>query len=199
MGSFTNTSQHINCTEECIGESGRTFGGRFKEYLKTPSPIHQHTSTTGHSVSPDCFSIVYRQSQGLTRNIKEAMFIMVRDPSLNRIWTSSTFHMFGTKFCRTHQHFTSNKPTLLIPSKPYPSTGPPCSPNGHSVGHILLLLLVHIPSRGTSVLNLILPNYPIPTTPYPPQTVPSLVSTHIYLISIIFSPGPDEAATVWWL
>ena len=29
--------------------------------------------------------------------------------------------------------------------------------------------------------------------------VPSLVSTHIYLISLTFSLGPDEAARVWWL
>ena len=33
----------------------------------------------------------------------------------------------------------------------------------------------------------------------PTYTVPSLVSTHIYLISLTFSLGPDEAATVWWL
>ena len=76
---------HINCPDEYIGESGRTFGDRFREHLKAPSsPIHQHTSTTGHPVSPDCFSIVHRESQGLTRNIKEAMYIRVNDSSLNR-------------------------------------------------------------------------------------------------------------------
>ena len=47
----------INCPEECIGESGRTFGDRFEEHLKAPSPIHQHTSTTGLPVSPDCFPL----------------------------------------------------------------------------------------------------------------------------------------------
>ena len=30
-------------------------------------------------------------------------------------------------------------------------------------------------------------------------TVPSLVSTNIYFISLTFSLGPDEVATVWWL
>ena len=74
----------INCTEEYIGESGRTFGDRYKEHLKAPSPIHLHTTTTGHPVSPDCFSIVDRESQGMVRNIKEAMYIRVNDPSLNR-------------------------------------------------------------------------------------------------------------------
>ena len=48
------------------------------------------------------------------------------------------------------------------------------------------------------------------STPYTPHlspilpysltyTAPSLVSTHIYLISLTFSLGPDEAATVWWI
>ena len=50
--------QHLNCPEEYIGESGRTFGDRFKEDLKAPLPIHQHISCTGHPVSQDCFSIV---------------------------------------------------------------------------------------------------------------------------------------------
>ena len=74
----------INCTEEYIGESGRTFGDRYKEHLKAPSPIHLHTSSTGHPVSPECFSIVDREAQGMARNIKEAMYIRVNDPSLNR-------------------------------------------------------------------------------------------------------------------
>ena len=74
----------INCTEEYIGESGRTFGDRYKEHLKSPSPIHLHTTSTGHPVSPDCFSIVDRESQATVRNIKKAMYIRVNDPSLNR-------------------------------------------------------------------------------------------------------------------
>ena len=75
---------NINCTELCIGESGRSLGERYREHLKAPSPLHLHTSTTGHPVSPDCFTIVDRDAQGLTRNIKEAMYIKVNDPSLNR-------------------------------------------------------------------------------------------------------------------
>ena len=75
---------NINCTEQYIGESGRSLGDRYREHLKAPSPIHMHTSTTGHPVSPDCFTIVDRKSQGLSRNIKEAMYIKVNDPPLNR-------------------------------------------------------------------------------------------------------------------
>ena len=60
----------INCTEEYIGESGRTFGDRYKEHLKAPSPIHLDTSSTWHPVSPECFSIVDRDAQGMARDIK---------------------------------------------------------------------------------------------------------------------------------
>ena len=74
----------INCTEEYIGELGRTFGDRYKEYLKGPSLIQLHTTSTGHPVSPECFSIVEREAQVMVRNIKEAMYIRVNDPSLNR-------------------------------------------------------------------------------------------------------------------
>ena len=70
----TPTTPVVNCTEQYIGESGRSLEDRYKEHLKAPSPIHQHTSTTGHPVSPDCFTIVDR----------EAMYIKVNDPSLNR-------------------------------------------------------------------------------------------------------------------
>ena len=75
---------HINCPEEYIGESGGTFGDRIKEHLKATSAIHQHSNSTGHPVSPDCFTIIHSESQGTSRNIKEAMFIHVNDPSLNR-------------------------------------------------------------------------------------------------------------------
>ena len=75
---------HINCTEQYIGESGRTLGDRYKEHLKAPSPIHLHTTTSGYLVSPECFSIVDRKAQGLTRNIKEAIYIKVNDSSLSR-------------------------------------------------------------------------------------------------------------------
>ena len=75
---------HINCPEEYIDKSARTFGDRFKEHLRAPSPIHHDSQSTGHSVNPECLTIVERESQGVIRNIKEAMYIHVKDPSLNR-------------------------------------------------------------------------------------------------------------------
>ena len=67
-----------------IGESGRTFAERYKEHMKVPSPIHNHHNTTGHDISIDNFSFVGRKDQNLPRSIKEAIFIRVNYPSLNR-------------------------------------------------------------------------------------------------------------------
>ena len=75
---------YINCLEEYIGESGRTFGDRLKEHLRALSPINHHSNSTGHLVSLECFTIVDREPQAVTRNIKEAMYIHVNDASLNR-------------------------------------------------------------------------------------------------------------------
>ena len=69
----------VDCPEEYIGETGRAFGDRLKEHLRVPCPILQHTSFTGHPISPDYFRVVHKEAQGTTRNIKEAMFIRDND------------------------------------------------------------------------------------------------------------------------
>ena len=74
----------IGCDEEYTGESARTFAERFKEHQKAPSPIFDHCNISGHKVNIDNFTIVGREDQNLTRAIKEALFIRVNDPSLNR-------------------------------------------------------------------------------------------------------------------
>ena len=74
----------VDCEEEYIGESGRTFGERFRVHMKATSPIMDHHNTTGHEVSLDNFSIVGREYNSIARNIKKAIFIRVNDPSLNR-------------------------------------------------------------------------------------------------------------------
>ena len=74
----------VECNEEHIGESSRTFGVRFKEHQKAPSPIFDHFNTTGHSISVENFNIVGREDQNLKRAIKEALYIRVNNPSLNR-------------------------------------------------------------------------------------------------------------------
>ena len=74
----------MECDEEYIGESTRNFAERFKEHLKAPSPIHDYSNTSGHTVTIDNFSIVGREDQNLIRTIKEALYIRVNNPSLNR-------------------------------------------------------------------------------------------------------------------
>ena len=73
------------CKGEYIGESARTFAERFKEeHQKSPSPIHDHCNISGHKADIKNFSIIARDDQNLTRAIKEALFIGVNDPSLNK-------------------------------------------------------------------------------------------------------------------
>ena len=76
--------QRVGCDDEYIGESSRTFGERFKEHLKAPSPIYNHENITGHDTTIQNFSIVGREDQKLIRTIKEAIYIRVNNPSLNR-------------------------------------------------------------------------------------------------------------------
>ena len=74
----------VDCDDEYIRESSRTFGERYKEHPKAPSSIYDHYNITGHETSIENFSIVGREDQNLIRAIKEAIYIRVNNPSLNR-------------------------------------------------------------------------------------------------------------------
>ena len=74
----------MECDEEYIGETARTFGERFKEHLKHPSPIYDHSSITDHNTTLHNFSIVGREDQNLMRLITEAIYIRVNGPFLNK-------------------------------------------------------------------------------------------------------------------
>ena len=50
----------IDCEDECIGVSSRTLGERYKEHLKTPSPIYEHQNNTGQTTSVENFTILGR-------------------------------------------------------------------------------------------------------------------------------------------
>ena len=78
------TCDKVECDEEYIGESARLFAERFKEHQKAPSPIHDHSIRSGHEVNIENFSIIGREDQNLTRTIKEALYIRVNNPSLNK-------------------------------------------------------------------------------------------------------------------
>ena len=51
----------INCPSAYIGESGRSLGERVKEHFKAPSPIHLHSTATGHPMDPEQFNIVHKE------------------------------------------------------------------------------------------------------------------------------------------
>ena len=71
----------IDCDEEYIGESARTFGERYREHLKAPSPILGHQDSSGHKTSMENFQIIGREENSMARTIKEAMYIRVSNPT----------------------------------------------------------------------------------------------------------------------
>ena len=60
---YTYKCDRLECDEEYIGESARTFGERYREHLKTHSPIYDHSNITGHATTLDNFSIGEGESQ----------------------------------------------------------------------------------------------------------------------------------------
>ena len=103
---YSYTCGEIDCDEEHIGESGRTFGERFKEHLKAPSPIFLHQNNSGHETTLNNFRIIGREDNNLARTIKESMYIRVNNPTLNRnigkynlphIWDKSLFSILELK------------------------------------------------------------------------------------------------------
>ena len=116
------------CDDECIGETSRMFGERYKEHLKDPSPIHQHSNHTGHPTSHNNFQIIEREGYSSAGNIKESLFIRVNNPTLNRsigkfnlphIWDRVLLNTSGLKLKR-HAHIVghvnsnnSNTPTVV--------------------------------------------------------------------------------------
>ena len=57
----------VDCDEEYIGESSRSFGERFKEHQKAPSPIYDHSNISGHQVTIENFNIVGREDHNHSR------------------------------------------------------------------------------------------------------------------------------------
>ena len=129
----------VECDEEYIGECPRTFGERFREHQKAPSPIFDHCNTTGHKISLDNFSIVGREDQNQMRTIKEALYIRVNNPSLNRnigryhlphIWDEVLFNISELKINNWPMPIPSAYLVIMSTSHP------PCS--GHSICHLAI-------------------------------------------------------------
>ena len=94
----------IVCNDEYIGETSRTLGEeRYREHLKEPSPIHVHSQQSGHNSIPDNFNILGMEDHGLTRTIKEAIYIRVNNPTLNRnIGKFNLNHIWDRVLLNTH-------------------------------------------------------------------------------------------------
>ena len=54
----------LTCDDECIGKTSRTFGERFNEHLKEPSPVHHNSNNTGHPTIQHNFQIIGRKGHG---------------------------------------------------------------------------------------------------------------------------------------
>ena len=116
---------HINCLDASIGESGRDLGDRVKEHLKAPSSIHQHSTTTGHPLDLDLFNIIHKEVHSHSRTIKEAMFIRVHYPTLNR-------NLEKYQLLHIWDNILQASPTLLLKPSSLSHTSPlnltPCNP-----------------------------------------------------------------------
>ena len=98
-------NDRVQCDEEYIGESSRTFGERFVEHQMVPAPIYDHSNTTGHTATIENFSIVGRLDQNLIKSIKEALYLQgLTDPSLNRGKANTICQTYGIRFCLTPQN-----------------------------------------------------------------------------------------------
>ena len=105
---------HPECTVEYISETGRNFGDRYMEHLRAPSPIHNHANTRDYSIKLHSFCIVERGSQGITRTLKEAMFMRVNDPTMiSSFSTSPSQSNFDHLPIKGHKHIT-----LVLPGVP---------------------------------------------------------------------------------
>ena len=124
----------INGPSAYIGESGRSLGERVKEHFKAPSPIHLHSSTTGCPMDPEQFNTVHKEVNSYSRTIKEAMFICMQDPTLNR-------NLGKYQLSHIWDHLLFASPTLQCKPSRIPTTSTPNNP--------LLVPPFHLPTVHT--------------------------------------------------
>ena len=55
-----------------------------ESHLMAPSPVFEYNNATGHTTSVENFKIIGREGHGMARTIKEAIYIRVNNPTLNR-------------------------------------------------------------------------------------------------------------------
>ena len=119
--------------EKYIGESARTFGERFKDHPKAPSPIYEYSNITSHHTSLDNFGIVGMESQNLSKTIKEGIFIGVSDPSQNSNTGKYQLpHIYDVVLFNTPEHKWKWNNHLVFPCAFHPLEGGhgPCADPG---------------------------------------------------------------------
>ena len=99
----------IDCNEEYIEESSRTFGERFKEHLKAPSPLYEHQNNSGHKTTIENFQIIGREENNMARTITEAMYIRVNNSILNRNIGKYNLPHIGDRFLFSIPELKINK------------------------------------------------------------------------------------------
>ena len=73
---YRNNSGRVHCEEEYIVESGRIS--------ESPPQLSIISNTTGDTTTIENFRIVRGEEQNLYRSIKNAIFLSINDPYLNR-------------------------------------------------------------------------------------------------------------------
>ena len=89
---------------------------RYKEPLKAPSPIYEQKSDTVHNTTLEDFRIIGRNEQNLARYIKESIYIIVKNLTLNRnigrhnlphIWNRVLFTIQELEVNNNHKQWES--------------------------------------------------------------------------------------------
>ena len=135
---LTGIIYHYKCPQinvpQCLHrESGRSLGERIKEHFEAHSPVHLHSTTTGHPMDPEQFNIVHKEVNSHSRTIKEPMLIHVQDPTLNR-------NLGKYQLPHIWDHPLLVSPTLQCKPSSLPTT--PTPPNPLLVPPTLLLLSI---------------------------------------------------------
>ena len=75
----------IDCEEEYIGESSRTFGeGDIRNIWRHHHPYLSNRTTLATQHSVENFKIIGREGHNMVRAVKEAIYLRVNNPKLNR-------------------------------------------------------------------------------------------------------------------
>ena len=82
-----------------IGDTFRTFGERYKEHLKHPSPIHHHCNQTGHPANHNNFQVIGMEGLNLARYIKKPISLGLIIPLLTITLVSAIYPTSGIGLC----------------------------------------------------------------------------------------------------